>query len=95
MGNKAAKNTSFIDRDDLKYLKEKTKFDEKTLEIFYTGFMQDSVDGKMSKQEFSKKFQGTFCAGRNQEEFSSHIFEAMDTDQSGYIDFRNTFKTKM
>ena len=93
MGNKSTKKPTIIDTDDFKFLKDKTKFDEKTLEIFHAGFIQDSVDGKMSKEEFCKKFQGTFCAGQNQEEFSSHIFKALDTDMNGFIDFRKTFST--
>ena len=39
MGNRAAKNRNAIDKDDLAFLKENTKFDEKTLERFHTGFV--------------------------------------------------------
>ena len=69
-------------------LKENTNFDEETIEKFYLCFLQDSVDGKMSKEEFSSKFQNSFCSGRSNEDFSSHLFDALDTDQNGYIDFK-------
>ena len=94
MGNRPAKNGNNVNQDDLAFLKKNTKFDEETLGNFHTGFLQDSIHGKMSKEEFSKKFQGAFCSGRNKEEFSAHIFQALDTDKNGYIDFRKIFKTK-
>ena len=82
------KNRNTIDRDDLAFLKEKTKFNEQSIERFYTGFVQNSVDGKMSKEEFSQMFQEIFCTGQNLEELSACIFKALDTDQNGYVDFR-------
>ena len=92
MGSRGTKNTTDTAQDDLAFLKENTKFDEETLQKFHAGFVQDSVDGKMSKAEFSSKFQGAFCSGRNNEEFSAHIFQALDTDQNGFIDFRKSSK---
>ena len=33
-------------------------------------------------------FQETFCPEKNLEELSACIFQALDTDQNGYVDFR-------
>ena len=96
MGNRGSRNTSSFDNkiSDIEFLKENTEFDEETLEKFHLCFLQDSSDGKMSKKEFCLKFQSSFCCGRNNEGFSSHLFEALDTDQNGIIDFREAFKRK-
>ena len=45
MGNRAAKNITNVNKDDLEFLKNNTKFDEETLGNFHTGFLQDSIDG--------------------------------------------------
>ena len=93
MGKRQSKSkSSIVNKTDLKFLKENTNFDEETIEKFYLCFLQDSVDGKMSKEEFSSKFQNSFCSGRSNEDFSSHLFDALDTDQNGYFDFRKASK---
>merc|ERR1712129_140196 len=42
----------------------------------------------MSKEEFFKKFKGTFDTDQKLEEFSTYVFQALDTDQNGFVDFK-------
>ena len=87
MGKKSSKETNKVE-EDIEFLVENTKFNEKTIRKFYEGFLQDSENGRMSKEEFSANFQTAFCCGRKNEDLSSHLFKALDTDSNGYIDFR-------
>ena len=85
MGNTAS-NTQ-MDRSDIELLKTKTCFDEKTIKLYYKGFLKDVPDGRLNCQRFSEIYKEHFppeTAGK----ICSDIFAAHDANKDGFIDFR-------
>ena len=64
------------------------------LEISILDFFKTPFMGKCQKKNFLKKIQGAFCFGRNKEEFSAQIFQALDTDKMDILTSGKSSKPK-
>ena len=84
MGNKSSKGE--LSKQDLNFLWENIRYDEDTIQEWYSGFMNDCQEGKLSKNAFSKIYSKCFPTG-NAEEFCEHVFRTFDSDRNGFIDF--------
>ena len=85
MGAKSSK--SRLSKEDLEFLKEKTRYDEETIVEWYRGFMTDCPDGHLNRPVFMKIYSRCFPAG-NAGEFCEHVFRTFDSDKNGFIDFK-------
>ena len=84
MGNKSSKGE--LSKQDLSFLCQNTRYDEDTIQEWYSGFMTDCPEGKLSKNAFLKIYSKCFPTG-NAEEFCEHVFRTFDSDRNGFIDF--------
>ena len=73
--------------EDLEFLMVNTRYDEATITEWYKGFKQDCPDGKLSTQLFMKIYSKCFPAGKA-DEFCAHVFRTFDSDNNGFIDFK-------
>ena len=73
--------------EDLEFLMVNTRYDEATISEWYKGFRQDCPEGKLSTDLFMKIYSKCFPAGKA-EEFCAHVFRTFDSDNNGFIDFR-------
>jgi len=76
-----------IGEEDLEYLLQNTRYDEHTIRELYKNFKKDCPDGELSKNLFHEMYLASF-PGENAKDFVDKCFATFDTDQSGYIDFR-------
>lgn len=76
-----------LSAEDMQFLKAHTKYDEKTIQEWYTGFKADCPTGKVSKKKFIEMYKTFFSLG-NPQKFCEHVFRTFDTDGNGYIDFK-------
>jgi Ca2+-binding EF-hand superfamily protein len=54
---------------------------------WYNGFISDCPDGKLTTESFIKLYSNFFPDGKAGA-FCEHIFRTFDTDQNGFIDFK-------
>ncbi|OQV22355.1 putative Neuronal calcium sensor 2 [Hypsibius exemplaris] len=95
MGNKETKTAKTGDvahspklkKADLEFLKANTTFDEETITEWYTEFLRDCRNGKLSPKQFMEVYQ-VICPGGEAKEFSRHVFRTFDKDRNGFIDFK-------
>ena len=75
--------------EDLKFLKKNTQCDEIKIKELFKDFKKHSPDGNMNKNQFVKMYV-KFCPGKEKQslEFCKHVFRVFDTDDNGYISFR-------
>ena len=73
--------------EDLEFLMVNTRYDEATITEWYKGFKQDCPDGKLSTQLFMKIYSKCFPTGKA-EDFCAHVFRTFDSDNNGFIDFK-------
>ncbi|GMS91337.1 hypothetical protein PENTCL1PPCAC_13512, partial [Pristionchus entomophagus] len=83
MGQKASK----LSKEDLEYLKKNTNFSEERIKEWHRGFVQDCPNGNLPRAKFIKVYKDFFPSGRA-EAFCEHVFRTFDTDNSGFIDFK-------
>ena len=74
-------------RDDLKTLKSHTKFDDEKIIELYKAFKEHCPDGRLTPEKFISVYKMLFWKG-NAELYCEHVFRTFDTDQNGYIDFK-------
>ena len=75
-----------LSKQDLNFLCENTRYDEDTIQEWYSGFMTDCPKGQLSKHAFLKIYSKCFPTG-NAEEFCEHVFRTFDSDRNGFIHF--------
>ena len=63
------------------------RYDEKVIREWYKGFIQDAPDGELTPDKFVNMYKLFFPDG-NAEHFCDHVFRTFDTDNNGFIDFR-------
>ena len=85
MGTKNSRNK--LPAEDLEFLILNTRYDEATITEWYKGFKQDCPNGKLSTALFMKIYSKCFPAG-NAEGFCAHVFRFFDSDNNGFIDFK-------
>jgi len=85
MGARSSK--SRLCKEDLEFLKEKTRYDESTITEWYKGFIQDCPDGLLTQGAFMKIYSKCFPTG-NAKEFCDHVFRTFDRDKNNFIDFK-------
>ena len=76
-----------LNKVDMDYLKNNTRFDQKAIDDWYKGFKKDCPDGHLTQTKFTAIFKVFFPNG-NSEQFVDHFFRTIDADKNGYIDFR-------
>ncbi|KAM3721499.1 Neuronal calcium sensor [Dirofilaria immitis] len=85
MGIKSSKPK--LSKEDLDFLKKNTSFTEEQIKEWYKGFVQDCPKGHLTKDQFIKVYKDFFPSG-SAEGFCEHVFRTFDTDNSGFIDFK-------
>ncbi|CAD6186109.1 unnamed protein product [Caenorhabditis auriculariae] len=85
MGIKGSKPK--LSKEDLEFLKKNTNFTEEQIKEWYKGFVQDCPKGHLTKEQFIKVYKDFFPSG-SAEGFCEHVFRTFDTDNSGFIDFK-------
>ena len=81
------KSRQGLNRCDIEFLMAHTCYDEKTIKQWYKNFKKDCPDGQLTKVKFLQMYKVFFPSG-NAEHFCEHIFRTFDTNQNGYIDFK-------
>ncbi|VDN94178.1 unnamed protein product [Brugia pahangi] len=76
-----------LSKEDLDFLKKNTSFTEEQIKEWYKGFVQDCPKGHLTKDQFIKVYKDFFPSG-SAEGFCEHVFRTFDTDNSGFIDFK-------
>ena len=72
---------------DVEFIKLHTSYDEISIKKWYEDFKQACPDGRINPDMFVNMC-NALSSGSNHEQFCKHVFRAFDTDQNGYIDFR-------
>jgi Ca2+-binding EF-hand superfamily protein len=72
---------------ELEELLKLTYFDEKRLQRGYRCFMGVCPDGKMDLIKFKRFYKGLYPSG-DPSQFASYVFKVIDTDDDGYINFK-------
>ena len=84
MGAKNSKQS--LSSDEMAYLMKHTNLDGNTVQEWYSGFMKDFPNGRLSQEHFYDMYKMLIPNG-NAEMFCKHAFRTFDTDHNGYIDF--------
>lgn len=85
MGGHSSKRR--LSKEDLEYLKARTSYDDSTIKKWHKGFRIDCPSGHLTPRKFVEMYKLFFPNG-NAQEFCDHVFRTFDTDQNGYIDFK-------
>lgn len=85
MGNQAATLRPEVVAD----LKETTAFSADEIRTYYSAFMKECSDGRMTmtEEQFKKLYRDVFPNG-NSEKFAASVFKNFDKDGSGRLNFR-------
>jgi len=89
MGNKHITSLPPQVADDLE---ETTAFSYAEINDLYRQFRHDCPDLQMTVTQFKRLYRETFPNG-NPDHFAEHVFKTFDTNNSGYIDFRQFLTT--
>ena len=84
---KSKPRVTFLSREDLEILKSHTKFDDDKIIELYKAFKEHCPDGRLTPEKFISMYKMFFWKG-NAELYCEHVFRTFDTDQNGYIDFK-------
>ena len=87
MGAKTSKKRRGLPKEDLEFLKANTNYSVDTIIEWYKGFTEDCPDGKLTPDSFMQIYGTSFLTG-NANEFCDHVFRTFDTDNNGFIDFK-------
>ena len=82
----AKKSKTSLDSEELNYLMKHTNLDGATVKQWYSGFLRDCPNGKMTQDQFFSMYRMLIPEG-NTEKFCEHVFRTFDADNNGYIDF--------
>ncbi|XP_074600170.1 neuronal calcium sensor 2-like [Brevipalpus obovatus] len=89
MGCTSSKTSSAMDLsdEDIKFLTKSTRYSDQEIRDWYKGFQQDCPDGKLTKRKFMEIY-SVFFDGGSPSEFCEHVYRTFDSDNDGYIDFK-------
>ena len=76
-----------LNEDDMKYIKQNTKFDENDIKNWWKTFQTDCVDGKMTPEQLRRICEMVWPEFE-MEELANHLMRAFDTDDDGFVDFK-------
>ena len=82
----AKKSKTSLNSEELNYLMKHTNLDGSTVKQWYSGFLRDCPNGKMTQEQFFSMYRMLIPEG-NTEKFCKHVFRTFDADNNGYIDF--------
>ncbi|CAF1556579.1 unnamed protein product [Adineta steineri] len=72
--------------EQIALLKEKTKFTEKEIREWHSGFLKDCPNGKLHKSQLISVYKQFYPQG-NVKPFCKYVFAAVDINNDGKIDF--------
>ena len=72
------KSKQNLSQNDLEFLKAHTCYNENSIRAWYSSFIQDCPDGKMTQEKFGEMYQ-LFFPGGNAENFCHRFFNTFDT----------------
>ncbi|CAF3632620.1 unnamed protein product [Rotaria socialis] len=78
--------TGDLGKNDMLYLMNETGFSHKDISSWYTDFLRDCPDGKLTKSKFIDIYKQFYKKGQVAK-FCEHAFRIFDKDGSGSIDF--------
>jgi Ca2+-binding EF-hand superfamily protein len=81
------KANSKLSAEELKQLMDSTHFEKKELQQWYRGFMKDCPNGQLDRAGFQRIYKQFFPFG-DPSTFADYVFKVFDTDNSGYIEFK-------
>ena len=87
MGANKSKQKSKLSNADISYLTTQTNYDAKTIRKKYRGFRHACPSGCLTSGKFYHMYEKHFPGG-NAEKYCRLVFNTFDTDQNGYIDFK-------
>ena len=76
-----------VSKKDMKFLLANTAYNKDTIVCWHQGFQKDCPSGRLSVEEFTEIYRTFFPFG-NGDDFCAHIFRAFDSDDNGFIDFK-------
>jgi len=76
-----------LNAEDLDYIANHTAVSREEVEQSHKNFLEAHPDGKITKSDFRKMMQACYPS-TDTEKLESHIFRMYDTNEDGYIDFR-------
>ena len=76
-----------LSKEDLEFLKTHTKCDEKTIKKMYKQFKKKSRKGNLTPSLFYEMY-SKLCPSDNAKDFCNHVFRTFDTDNNGYVSFK-------
>lgn len=79
-------SVSELSRADIEYLMKQTGFTEEKILVWYSEYLRDCPDGKLSKNKFIDIYQQFYKKGRV-DRFCDYAFRLFNKDGSGYLDF--------
>ena len=82
----AKKSKTSLNSEELNYLMKHTNLDGSTVKQWYSGFLRDCPNGKMTQDQFFLMYRMLIPEG-NTEKFCKHVFRTFDADNNGYVDF--------
>lgn len=84
MGNT---KSSALSREILEDIKLNTKFSEDELTEWYSSFMRDCPDGRISRERFEKIY-ARFFPNADPKVYAQHVFRSFDKNSDGTLDFK-------
>ena len=87
MGTNESKQSTKLCNTDLEFLKSNTNYDTKTIKQKYRGFQYACPSGCLTAGKFCQMYEKHFPGG-NSEKYCNLVFKTFDTDQNGFIDFK-------
>ncbi|UJR26166.1 hypothetical protein I4U23_007510 [Adineta vaga] len=84
--SKSSKVYTELTIEQIVLLKEKTKFSEKEIREWHTGFLHDCPTGELDRKQLVNVYKHFYPQG-NVKPFCKYVFAAVDTNNDGKIDF--------
>ena len=87
MGCAKSKDGYHLTREDIDFLNEHTRYEEKTIKDWCKWFKQECPNGQMTQEKFVDMYEMLFHNGKA-EQFCDHVYKTFDTNSNGYLDFK-------
>ena len=76
-----------LESEDLEVLKYHTRYDDNTIKEMHQRFTEDCPNGRLTPEKFIDLCKTFYWIGYA-EQYCNHFFRTFDTDQNGFIDFK-------